>query len=307
MNPIVFISGPTASGKSAWAIELAKKMGDEIINADALQVYEDLQILSARPTLSDMQGIPHHLFGHVSGSVRYSTGQWLREVQPIILECLARGVVPILTGGTGLYFKALLKGLAEIPAISTDVFEDVKNTLRSKGISHLRDKTERIDPVAAGRVLGDDPQRLSRILCVYKETGQTLTQWHAKTRPIIPEQFCNCAVLLPEREALYRRINQRFSQMVDNGGLAEAERVLSKAYDSSLPMMKAIGLQQLSGYFTQETSLSESIELASRDTRRFAKRQFTWFRGQADNWHYIKNKSDKTQFEEMIFSKHTKL
>ena len=302
MKPIVFISGPTASGKSAWAIELAKKMGGEIINADALQVYEDLQILSARPTSSEMQGIPHHLFGHISGSVRYSTGQWLREVQPVILGCLAREVVPILTGGTGLYFKALLQGLAEIPAISPVVFEDVKNTLSFKGIEHLRDEAELIDPVAANRVLGDDPQRLSRILCVYKETGRTLTQWQSETHPIIPARFCHCAVLMPEREALYGRINERFSRMVDNGGLKEVERIFSKNYDKSLPMMKAIGLQQLKGYFEQETSLNEAIELASRDTRRFAKRQFTWFRGQADNWHHIITSSDKLQYEEMVFS-----
>ena len=302
MNPIVFISGPTASGKSAWAIELAKKMGGEIINADALQVYEDLQILSARPTVSEMQGIPHHLFGHIAGDVRYSTGQWLREVQPVILDCLARGAVPILTGGTGLYFKALLQGLAEIPAISEAVFEDVKTILSSNGIKHLRDEAERIDPIAAGRVLGDDPQRLSRILSVYKETGKTLSHWHAKTHPIIPKRFCNCAVLLPEREALYGRINARFSRMVNNGGLEEAERVFSKEYDPSVPMMKAIGLKQLKGYFAKEASLSAAIELASRDTRRFAKRQFTWFRGQTEDWHRIKNKSDKLTFEERVFS-----
>ena len=135
MKPVIFIAGPTASGKSAWAIKIAKKFGGEIINADALQVYKNLQILSARPALSEMQDVPHHLFGHVSGETRYSTGQWLRDVQPVILDCLARDKYPILTGGTGLYFKALLNGLAQIPEVSSDVFEDINN--RPVSYTHL--------------------------------------------------------------------------------------------------------------------------------------------------------------------------
>jgi len=303
MKPIVFIAGPTASGKSAWAIDLAKTFNGEIINADAMQVYKDLQILSARPTMFEMKGIPHHLFGHVSGGIRYSTGQWLREVQPIILDCLAREIVPILTGGTGLYFKTLLQGLAEIPAISEEIFETVKNTLSSKGIKYLRDEAQRIDPLAAQRVLGDDPQRLSRILCVYQQTGRTLTQWQSQTRPIIPKQFCECAVLMPDRATLYERINARFADMINNGGLEEARAVYSKGYDTSLPVMKAIGLQQLGGYFSGKMNLEESIERASRDTRRFAKRQFTWFRGQSDNWHKVTNNTDNIRFIEKIHSK----
>jgi len=302
MNPVVFIAGPTASGKSAWAIDLAKRLNGEIVNADAMQVYEDLQILSARPTSSDMQGIPHHLFGHISGHIRYSTGQWLREVQPIILDCLARDVMPILTGGTGLYFKALLQGLAEIPAISDDTFEAIKSTLESKGIQFLREEAQRIDPVATGRVLGNDPQRLSRILCVYKETGRTLTEWQSRTRPIIPKRFCECAVLMPDRDVLYERINGRFANMVKYGGLTEAEAVFAKGYDLSLPMMKAIGLQQLEGYYKGTRSLSDCIEHASRDTRRFAKRQFTWFRGQAGDWMHITDEPGKGAFERTLLS-----
>ena len=197
MKPIVFIAGPTASGKSAWAIELAKTFNGEIINADAMQVYEDLQILSARPTISEMQGVPHHLFGHIAGNIRYSTGQWLREVQPVILDCLAREVVPILVGGTGLYFKALLEGFAKVPAISQEVFENVKRILENEGITSLRDEALRIDPRATARILGDDPQRLSRIVSVYRETGRPLSVWQFETRPIIPKQFCQCAVLIP--------------------------------------------------------------------------------------------------------------
>ena len=297
MKPIVFIAGPTASGKSAWAIELAKTVNGEIINADAMQVYEDLQILSARPTFSEMQGVPHHLFGHIAGNIRYSTGQWLREVQPVILDCLAREVVPILVGGTGLYFKALLEGLVKVPAISQDVFENVKTILENEGIASLRDEALRIDPRATARILGDDPQRLSRIVSVYRETGKPLSEWQSETRPIIPKQFCKCAVLIPDRSALYERINTRFENMITSGGLNEAKSVFAKNYDNSLPIMKAIGVRQLQGYFAGDTNLDDSIALASRDTRRFAKRQLTWFRGQARNWQEITNNSDKVRFE----------
>ena len=297
MKPIVFIAGPTASGKSAWAIELAKTFNGEIINADAMQVYEDLHILSARPTISEMQGVPHHLFGHIPGNIRYSTGQWLREVQPLILDCLAREVVPILVGGTGLYFKALLEGLAKVPAISQDVFENVKTILENEGIASLREEALRIDLRATQRILGDDPQRLSRIVSVYRETGRPLSEWQSETRPIIPKQFCQCAVLIPDRSVLYERINARFENMITSGGVNEAKSVFAKNYDNSLPIMKAIGVRQLKGYFTGDANLDDSIALASRDTRRFAKRQLTWFRGQARNWQEITNNSDKVRFE----------
>ena len=303
MKPIICIAGPTASGKSAWALEIAKSVGGEIINADALQVYLDLQILSARPTLQEMDGIPHHLFGHVVGNVRYSTGQWLREVQPVILQCLARDVIPILVGGTGLYFKALIEGIAEVPPVSDESMSKAQAVLDENGIAGLRAEAEKVDAIAAARVLGNDPQRLLRIVSVFYETDRALSSWQANTRPIIPKRFCRRAVLLPQRQALYERINARFGAMIENGGLAEAKAIFEKGYDHSLPMMKAIGLQQFFPYLRGEVDLDESIELAKRDTRRFAKRQFTWFRGQAANWDQITNNAQKRVFEANITSK----
>ena len=297
MKPIICIAGPTASGKSSWALQIAKSVGGEIINADALQVYADLQILSARPRPDEMAGIPHHLFGHVAGTTRYSTGEWLRDVQPVILDCLTRDVVPILTGGTGLYFKALIEGIAKIPSISEGAMSQAQMILDDRGIEALRAEAEAVDPIAAARVLGNDPQRLLRIVSVHIETGRALTSWQTETRPIIPKSFCARAVLLPERQNLYDRINARFEAMVDNGGLSEAKAVYAKDYDKSLPMMKAIGLQQFFPYLNGEMSLSESIDIAKRDTRRFAKRQYTWFRGQAKDWMHIKDYAQKTQFE----------
>ena len=303
MKPIIFIAGPTASGKSSWALAIAKSVGGEIINADALQVYEDLQILSARPRLDEMDGVPHHMFGHVAGDVRYSTGQWLRDVQPIILDCLARDVVPILTGGTGLYFKALTVGIADIPAVSDASMDRAEALLEAKGIAALRLEAERVDAAAAARVMGDDPQRLLRIVSVYNETGRALSDWQKNTRPIIPAQFCRRAVLLPDRQGLYDRINGRFDAMIENGGLDEAKAVFEKGYDPSLPMMKAIGLQQFFPYLGGEMSLPDSVELAKRDTRRFAKRQYTWSRGQASDWAQIHNNAQKREFEANIPSK----
>ncbi len=303
MKPVLFIAGPTASGKSAWAVELAKTVGGEIINADAMQVYADLQILSARPEQGEMAGVPHHLFGHIAGDVRYSTGQWLREVVPVILDVLARGRVPILTGGTGLYFKALTDGLAQVPAVERAAMARAQAILDNDGIGALRKRAEAVDGAAAARVLGDDPQRLLRIVSVHAQTGRALSDWQSATRPIIPKRFCKRAVLLPERALLYERINDRFGAMVDSGGLDEAKRVFAKDYDPSLPMMKAIGLQQLFPYLRAEMELEAAIELAKRDTRRLAKRQFTWFRGQAKDWDVIETEADKAEFARNSLSK----
>jgi len=205
-----------------------------------------------------------------------------------------------LTGGTGLYFKALINGIAEVPPVSKEAMLEAQLILDEKGIAALRDEAERIDTIAAARVLGNDPQRLLRIVSVFNETGRALSEWQAETRPIIPLQFCRCAVLLPERQGLYDRINARFEAMIENGGLEEAKSVFKKGYDPSLPMMKAIGLQQFFPYLRKEMSLSDSVELAKRDTRRFAKRQFTWFRGQAANWTQITNNAQKRAFEANI-------
>lgn len=280
MKPVICIAGPTASGKSAYALRVAKAVGGEIINADALQVYADLRILSARPTPEEMEGIPHHLFGHVAGETRYSTGKWLRDVEPQILDCLGRDVVPVLVGGTGLYFRALLQGLADIPPVPQDVFDDTQALYDTQGITSIRALAERLDPIAAANVVGDDPQRLMRIICVARATGTPLSVWQADTHPVIPSCFTRFCVLTPPRENLYARINARYDEMLREGGLVEAEAVLAKGYDDSLPVMKAIGLRQLYLYFSGLQSLTDAIEDAKRESRRFAKRQLTWFRNQ---------------------------
>ena len=300
MKPVICIAGPTASGKSAYAVQIARALDGEIINADALQVYSDLQILSARPTDEEMGDLPHHLFGHVSGKVRYSTGQWLREVEPLIIDILARNKMPVLVGGTGLYFRALLHGMADIPAVPEQVSKKTSERLARDGIARLRAEAERLDPVAASRVLGDDPQRLQRIVNVAIGTGQPLSKWQAETHPVVPSRFARYYVLTPPRDLLYARINARYDEMLRAGGMDEAKTVFAANYDESLPVMKAIGLRQLQRFFDEEGSLDDAVEDAKRESRRFAKRQMTWFRNQPPKGVMIQTQDEKDAFLESL-------
>ena len=300
MPPILAIAGPTASGKSGFALQIAHAIDGEIINADAVQIYEPLQILSARPTQMQMQNIPHHLYGFLSGEKRYSAGAWLRAVTPIILQILARGKVPIITGGTGLYFKALTEGLADIPPISPEVEQRVTAVLHEYGPSHLRDLCQSCDPIATSRVIGDNPHRLMRILAVFWQTGQALSHLQKVTRPIIPPRFITCCVLMPERDVLYQRINMRYTAMIEQGAIDEAKALLAQGFPPSLPVMKAIGLPPLLRYLNAEITRDEALAQGQQDTRRFAKRQMTWFRNQTRDWPKLHNSAERVQFIEMI-------
>jgi len=292
MKPVICIAGPTASGKSAFALDVARAMDGEIFNADALQVYAELQVLSARPTRYEMAGIPHHLFGHVSGAIRYSTGQWLREVELRILDSLARGKTPVLVGGTGLYFRALLQGMADIPAVSPETSTASKVMLADKGIAALRREAERLDPRAAARVLGDDPQRVD----VATGTGRPLSEWQAETHPVVPLRFARYCVLMPPRDTLYAKIDARYDAMLRGGGLEEARALFAKNLDETLPVMKAIGLRQLRSYFSGLTPLDEAVETAKRESRRVAKRQTTWFRNQPPKAEMLRAKANRDAF-----------
>ena len=286
--PVLLIAGPTASGKSGLAVRLAQAVGGEVINADALQVYSDIRVLSARPAEREMRSVPHHLFGHVDGRTVYSVGEWVRDAVPVILDVLARGRVPIVVGGTGLYFRALLEGLADIPAVPVEL--DAKlNTLPT---AELRRRAEALDPVAAARVLGDDPQRLARIVGVAESTGRALSDWQADTRPIIPTRFTHRAVLMPERSTLYARIDARFDAMLEQGALEEARTVAACDYPARASLPKAIGLSHLLSHLHGECDLAEAVEAAKRDSRRLAKRQSTWLRNRCGDWTFLRSRSD---------------
>ena len=296
MKPVICIAGPTASGKSAYAVQIARALDGEIINADALQVYSDLQILSARPTTADIADVPHHLFGHVSGDIRYSTGKWLREVEPLIFDILSRRKAPVLVGGTGLYFRALLQGLADIPSVTEQVIQDTSERLASGGIDKLRAEAEQLDPAAVSRVLGNDPQRLQRIVNVAIGTGRPLSIWQAETHPIVPLRFARFCVLTPPREKLYARIDSRYDKMLREGGMAEAKAVFAKGFDESLPIMKAIGLRQLQSHLRGNGTFEDAIDDAKRESRRFAKRQMTWFRNQPPKGEMLTSQQERADF-----------
>lgn len=299
LNPIICIAGPTASGKSAWAVELAQAVDGVIINADSMQVYRDLHILSARPSLDEMKDVPHHMFGHISAAQQYSTGQWLVEVQDQILECLARQKTPILVGGTGLYFRALTHGLANVPKPDAKALQ-IAERLNTESIDLLRAEAEKLDPIASARVLGDDPHRLMRIVSVARGTEKPLSEWQKDTKPIIPSGFWLGTVILPDREILYERINNRFDEMMASGGLDEVKNLRRQGFGTEMTAMKAIGVRPFMEYLNGKISYEDALLRAKRDTRRYAKRQFTWFRGQAKDWFCVKNAHDKRVFRQKI-------
>ena len=269
-------------------MQLAKAVDGEIVNADALQVYSDIRVLSARPDAQEMDGVPHHLFGHVDGRTLYSVGDWLREAVPLIVDVLARHRTPIVTGGTGLYFQALLDGLADIPPVP----DELDAALNDKSVNALRQEAEALDPEAAARVLGDDPQRLARIVGVARATGRTLSAWRADTRPVVPARYTRRAVLLPDRDALYRRIDARFDAMMAAGALEEARAVHARDYPDRASMPKAIGLSHLLSHLDGQSDLARAVETAKRDSRRLAKRQMTWFRNRCADWDVLRTQED---------------
>ncbi|MBC6411685.1 MAG: tRNA (adenosine(37)-N6)-dimethylallyltransferase MiaA [Hyphomonadaceae bacterium] len=300
MRPILCIAGPTASGKSDWAVELAKKHDGEVLNADSMQIYRDLHILSARPMTDDMRGIPHHLFGYIDGVVRYSVGQWIRDVEPVISDCLAREKMPIVTGGTGLYLTALVDGLAQIPSPGPAAKAQADMILEMQGISALRSMAVDLDPTATRKVLGDDPQRLLRIVSVALGTDKPLSDWQTHTKPVFSKNAWLGAILMPDRDVLYSRINRRFDTMIECGALDEITWLQARNLSADLPVMKAVGVPPLLAYRNGNIGLAEAITMAKRDSRRFAKRQFTWFKGHGRGWHMVSDESSQKMFENYV-------
>ena len=271
------IAGPTASGKSALAMRMAEALDAEIVNADALQVYSRLHVLTARPSETDLAHVPHHLYGHVDPSTAYSTGQWTREAMETIGEITERGKHALLVGGTGLYFRSLFNGIAHIPQ-PTETAQAKADALRDSG--ELLEEAQRLDPVATARLSAPDPQRLHRIVAVALGTEKPLSEWWADTTPLVSD-YAALVVDIP-REVLYRRIETRFDRMLDSGAMEEAQGLAH--LDPKLPALKAIGVAHLLSAARGEMSIDEAIDLSRRDTRRLAKRQMTWFRNQHGHW-----------------------
>lgn len=285
MTPAILIHGPTASGKSKLAVALAESVDGEVVNADSMQVYADLNVLTARPAPGDMQTVPHHLFGHVDASVRYNTGQWLDDVEPVIADILRRGKVPIVVGGTGLYFLALIDGLSEIPPVPEEVRADVRAVLQADGVGELRTRLEAVDPQSAERIKGGDRQRLARAYEVWLATGRPMSAFQgARTPPVLGTDEWLGIALTPPRTRLYQRIDRRFQGMVMKGAMEEARALVARDLPADLPAMKAHGMPWLAAFIRGEISAEAAAEHAQRDTRRYAKRQFTWIGRQFPFW-----------------------
>jgi len=282
--PVLLIHGPTASGKSALALRAARAVDGEIVNADALQLYADLRALSARPTDDEMDGIPHHLFGVVDGADGWSVGRWARAASPLLDEIRGRGRVPVVVGGTGLYFKALTEGLADIPPTPAAVRTGVGKTFDDLGEARFRELLASFDPVAEARIAPGDRMRLSRAMEVLEATGKPLTAWQAETSPALPADAWRAVVIEPEREALYARCDARFDAMLADGALEEVQALIARDLDPDLPVMKAVGVRELSAHLRGDLSLAEAADTARRETRRYAKRQLTWLRNQTPDW-----------------------
>ena len=277
---VLLIAGPTASGKSAVAIAQAQARGGVIINADSMQVYRELRILTARPSVEEEQRVPHRLFGHIGGAEAYSTAAWLAEAEIEIQKGWANGQLPIICGGTGLYFTALEQGLAKLPTIDPEIREKWRNFQ-----GDLHQELQQRHPESAARLNAADRQRIIRSLEVFESTGRPLIEWQKIAQQESVLRDCNVERIFMNvpREELYARAGRRFDTMIEQGAVEEIRALPN--LDSAQPLMKAIGVPELLSHLKGELSLEDAKTKAKTATRNFIKRQMTWFRGQMKNWH----------------------
>ena len=316
MEPaVIFIAGPTASGKSGAALALAERLaeaplgglrGGVIINADSMQVYRELEIMSARPSPADLARAPHRLYGVLSGAERCSAGRWRQMALDEISAAHEAGHWPIVVGGTGLYFKVLLEGIAEVPEVPAEILAGVQDRLGEIGAEQFRAELSQVDAAAAARIESGDTQRLLRAAGVHAATGRSLSDWQA-AQPVDGGLDLPLAkiVLRPERQAVYDHCDERLRAMVEAGGLAEVEAVMALGLDPDLPMMRAVGVPELMRHLRGEIDLETALRLAQQATRRYAKRQLTWIRNQMTDWQVVNDQEfqqHSERFLEEIFS-----
>ncbi|HEY9453802.1 MAG TPA: tRNA (adenosine(37)-N6)-dimethylallyltransferase MiaA [Bradyrhizobium sp.] len=288
LGKAVLIAGPTASGKSALALELAQNAGGVVINTDSMQVYRDLRIITARPTAEEEARVPHRLYGHVDASVNYSAGAWVTDAGKVLSEVRAEKRLPIFVGGSGLYFKALTRGLSAVPPIPAEVRDAVRARLEHDGVEALHAELARWDPVSAERLEPRDRTRIARALEVIEATGRALTDWHREgLPPLLPRSEFSAVFLAPERDQLYARIDARFDAMLASGALEEVGALAARNLDPLLPAMKAHGVPALIRHLRGEITRDQAAEIGRADTRHYAKRQFTWFRHQLPEFEWV--------------------
>ncbi len=284
----ILIAGPTASGKSALALSLAKEFGGVIINADSMQVYAELRILTNRPSLEEESAVPHRLYGFRTVRNPYSAALWLDDVKTALTDAEGRAMLPIVVGGTGLYFKALTDGLSVIPEIPEPIRSLYRHAAQTQPPEALHAELARRDPLTASRLRPSDPQRIVRALEVFEATNRPLAEWQAdRSPPLLPLSQTFPIALTIDRAELYRRCDCRFDAMIEAGAIGEARAVASLGLDPSLPAMRAVGLPPLLAFVRGEVSFEEAVAHAKTSTRHYAKRQCTWIKSNFTNWNLL--------------------
>jgi tRNA dimethylallyltransferase len=282
----VLIAGPTASGKSALAMALAERLGGVIVNADSMQVYRELRVLTARPSPADEARVPHRLYGHVPVAERYSAGRYLGDASDALREARADRRLPIFTGGSGLYFRVLTEGLSPIPQVAHEIREQERARLERMGAETFYADLAARDAGAVAGLRASDPQRLLRAASVFAATGRPLAYWQRmQGAPVLKDLRVARFVLSPQRDALYRRIDTRFAAMLEEGALDEVRAL--ESLDPALPAARALGVPQLLAHLRGELTRDEAIAAGQQETRRYAKRQATWFRRFMRDWKWL--------------------
>jgi tRNA dimethylallyltransferase len=281
---IWLIAGPTASGKSALALKLAQMTGGELINADSMQLYADLQVLTARPPREETLLVPHHLYGVADAADGWSVGRWLAAARAVLADVARWRRPAIVVGGTGLYFRSLTRGLADVPAVPRTVTARLTQEHARTGELALRPRLAAVDPEAAARIARGDRQRLVRALAVAEATGRPLSAWQADTEPLLGPDDYRALVLEPPRAALYAACDARLAAMFEAGAIEEVRALAMRGLDPALPAMKAVGVREIMALLEGRIGRAEALAHAQQETRRYAKRQLTWLRNQAPSW-----------------------
>ncbi len=308
MKRALFIAGPTASGKSALSLRLAEDLNGVIINADSMQVYKGLRVITARPSVEEEARAPHRLYGFLDGAEVCSAAFWAERAMEEITKAWEQDQTPIVIGGTGMYFKVLLSGIAVIPDIPDDIRASVRHRCAYEGSDVLHTELMVLDEVTATRLAPGDSQRICRALEVVKATGKPISAWQADTKPGPMQRYhedgaLTKLVLDPPRDVLYDRCNQRFDIMLDEGAMDEVQALMARNLDQSLPVMRSLGVPQLMSYLKGELPLEDAVEDAKMQTRRFAKRQLTWFRNQFADWERLPAQLSESEYQQFLNKK----
>ena len=299
IEKIVLLSGPTATGKSSLASKLAEKIDGEIINADSIQLYRDLFILTARPDIKK-EKIKHHCYGFLDGDTNWSVGKWIDEINKILKDVIKRKKVPIIVGGTGFYFKAITDGLSPIPDIDKSIRLKIENDLEKNGLTKLQKRLAFIDPKASEKINPNDRQRIMRALEVYEGTNKKISDfWLMKREKIINYKSINFKIDA-DREWIYKNCDLRVDYMFENGAVEEVRHLLTKNYSENSPIMKAIGVDEIISFLNSDITLDKALELIKFKTHQYAKRQITWINNQMISWNSINTQYSNKIINEII-------